>query len=144
MTILPLANALLNAATTACILSGLLAIRARRIPLHRACMLSAVGCSVLFLVSYLSYHAMVGTTRFTHPGWPRTLYFFVLGSHTILAFVVASMLPFVLLFALRGNFARHKPLARILAPIWLYVSVTGILVYLFLYRIWPSADVLTR
>ena len=95
------------------------------------------GVSILFLISYLYYHSQAGTTRFAAQGWVRSLYFVILGSHTILAMVIVPLVIATLVFALRENFVRHRRLARIALPIWLYVSVTGILVYLMLYRWFP-------
>lgn len=139
---LPALNAFLNAVTTCLLVTGLVAIRRKRVTIHKRLMLSAVAVSVLFLVSYLSYHAFAGTTRFTHPGRPRTFYLSILLTHTILAGVVAAGVPFLVHAALTERIERHKFLARIIAPIWLYVSVTGVGIYLMLYRIWPSADIL--
>lgn len=138
---LPALNASLNALTTLVLLAGLAAIRRKNVPLHKRLMLTAVSLSVLFLVSYLTYHAFAGTTRFTHPGWPRTFYLSILLSHTILAGVVAIGVPFLVHAGLTDRIDRHKRMARILAPIWLYVAVTGVAIYLMLYRIWPSADI---
>jgi uncharacterized membrane protein YozB (DUF420 family) len=132
---LPALNALLNGASAVLLTAGWLAIRARRIALHRACMLGAVCLSTLFLLSYVAYHATAGSRPFTGVGWIRWLYFPVLVSHIVLA---AGMVPFVLTTlyrALQGDFPRHAALARWTLPVWLYVSVTGVLVYLLLYRL---------
>jgi uncharacterized membrane protein YozB (DUF420 family) len=98
-------------------------------------MLGALIVSVTFLASYLFYHYQAGTTRFTGQGWLRPVYFTILGSHTILATVIVPLVIVTLYFALRGSFARHRRIARWTLPVWLYVSVTGILVYLMLYRL---------
>jgi putative membrane protein len=134
---LPALNAILNATSAACLAAGWIAIRRRRIALHRACMLGAFCVSVLFLVSYVVYHALAGSRPFTGQGWIRPVYFALLISHVVLA---AAMVPFVLTTlyrALGADFARHVRLARLTLPVWLYVSVTGVVVYLLLYRLAP-------
>ncbi|PYM23897.1 MAG: DUF420 domain-containing protein [Candidatus Rokuibacteriota bacterium] len=134
---LPALNAILNATSAACLAGGWVAIRRRRIALHRACMLGAFCVSVLFLVSYVVYHALAGSQPFTGQGWIRPVYFALLISHVVLA---AAMVPFVLTTlyrALGADFARHVRLARFTLPVWLYVSVTGVVVYLLLYRLGP-------
>ena len=131
---LPALNALLNGASAVLLASGWVAIRRRRIGLHRACMLGAFSVSVLFLVSYVIYHALAGSRPFAGQGWIRPVYFTVLITHVVLA---AAMVPFVLTTlyrALSVDFTRHARLARVTLPVWLYVSVTGVLVYLMLYR----------
>ena len=132
---LPALNALLNGASAVLLASGWLAIRRRRIALHRACMLGAFSVSVLFLISYVVYHALAGSRPFTGQGWIRPVYFAVLLTHIVLA---AAMVPFVLTTlyrALAADFPRHARLARLTLPVWLYVSVTGVIVYLILYRL---------
>jgi putative membrane protein len=136
---LPAVNATLNTASAVLLFSGYIAIRNRKVGLHRALMLSAVGTSILFLISYLYYHSQVGTTRFTAQGWVRPLYFLILGSHTILAVVIVPLVIATLYLAFRENFARHRRIARVTLPTWLYVSVTGIAVYLMLYQLYPPA-----
>jgi putative membrane protein len=133
---LPALNALLNGASAALLTCGWLAIRRRRIAVHRACMLGAFSVSVLFLVSYVVYHALAGSRPFTGQGWIRPVYFAVLISHVVLA---AAMVPFVLTTlyrALGADFPRHVRLARVTLPVWLYVSITGVIVYLILYRLY--------
>ena len=135
VTALPALNALLNAASAALLTGGWLAIRRRRIAVHRACMLGAFSVSVLFLVSYVIYHALAGSRPFTGQGWIRPVYFAILITHVVLA---AAMVPFVLTTlyrALAGDVQRHARLARLTLPVWLYVSVTGVIVYLILYRL---------
>ena len=130
---LPALNALLNAASAVLLTAGWLSIRRRRIPAHRACMLGAFCVSVLFLLSYVTYHALAGSRPFTGRGWARSIYFPLLVTHIVLA---AAMVPFVLTTlyrALGGEFARHARLARRTLPVWLYVSVTGVVVYWMLY-----------
>jgi uncharacterized membrane protein YozB (DUF420 family) len=132
---LPALNAALNATCAALLVVGWVAIRRRRIGLHRACMLAACAASALFLVSYVVYHAVSGSRPFGGQGWIRVVYFPILVSHVVLA---AVMVPFVLTTvyrALSGQFDRHVPLARRTLPVWLYVSVTGVLVYLLLYHL---------
>ena len=134
---LPALNALLNGASAVLLTAGWLAIRRRRIAVHRGCMLGAFSVSVLFLVSYVVYHALAGSRPFAGHGWIRPVYFAVLISHVVLA---AAMVPFVLTTlyrALASDFARHARLARVTLPVWLYVSVTGVTVYLILYRLFP-------
>lgn len=126
---LPLVNACLNATSAGLLTAGWVFIRRRRARAHRACMVAAVAVSGLFLISYVTYHWLAGSRAFTGPGWIRPVYFAILISHIGLA---ASLPPLVLTtvaFALRGDFRRHPRLARWALPIWLYVSVTGVLVY---------------
>ena len=131
---LPAVNATLNAASALLLSLGWVLIRRRRIAAHRACMLAAVMCSALFLASYLYYHSQVGSVRFQGTGTIRTVYFTILISHTILAASVPVLAIVVLRRALLRRFAAHKKLARVALPIWLYVSVTGVMVYWMLYR----------
>jgi len=135
VTALPALNAALNATCAALLVVGWIAIRRRRIGVHRACMLAACVASALFLVSYVVYHALAGSRPFGGQGWIRVVYFPILVSHVVLA---AVMVPFVLTTvyrALSGRFDRHVPIARRTLPVWLYVSVTGVLVYLLLYHV---------
>ena len=132
---LPALNASLNATSGALLVVGWVAIRRRRIALHRACMLGACTVSTLFLVCYVAYHYLAGSRPFTGQGAIRWVYFPILISHIILA---AAMVPFVLTTvyrALSGNFVRHVRIARFTLPVWLYVSVTGVIVYLLLYHL---------
>ena len=132
---LPALNAALNATSAALLAIGWTAIRRRRIGLHRACMLAACGVSTLFLVSYVTYHYVAGSRPFMGQGWVRWIYFPILVSHIILA---AAMVPFVLMTvyrALSGDYVRHVRIARLTLPVWLYVSVTGVGVYLLLYHL---------
>ncbi len=135
---LPTVNATLNGTSALLLSAGYLAIRGRRVALHRALMLSALAVSILFLISYLYYHSQVGTTRFTGQGWVRPLYFTILLSHTVLAMAIVPLAIVTLYRALRADFVRHKRIARWTLPIWIYVSVTGILVYVMLYHLFPS------
>lgn len=135
---LPSLNALLNATSAALLVAGYLFIRRRNIAAHRTCMLGAVVASAAFFVSYAIYHAHAGTTKFAGTGWVRPVYFAILISHTLLAAVIVPMALTTLVRALRGDFARHRAIARWTLPLWLYVSVTGVLIYLMLYHWFPS------
>lgn len=131
---LPLVNAILNSITTVLLVSGFAAIKSGKEDLHRKIMSAALVTSALFLVGYLTHKFTVGPTRFTGEGGIRSLYFFILITHTILAIVNLPMIIWAVSLAIRGRFERHKKVARWTFPIWLYVSVTGVLVYLFLYQ----------
>jgi uncharacterized membrane protein YozB (DUF420 family) len=137
--VLPSVNATLNATSAALLILGYYFIRHRREQAHRACMLAAFSVSVLFLVSYLTYHFYAGTTRFTGLGWIRPVYFSLLLSHTILAALVPFLAVLTLSRALRQQFDRHRTIARWTLPIWLYVSVTGVLIYWLLYHAYAPA-----
>lgn len=137
---LPPVNAALNAVSATLLATGFAFVRRGKIPQHRACMVSAFAVSSLFLVSYLTYHAQVGSIRFTAGGWPRAVYFTILISHTVLAAAVVPLALVTLWRALRGRFGKHRRIARWTLPIWFYVSVTGVIVYLMLYRWFPSAE----
>ena len=131
---LPAINASLNALSTVFLVCGYTLIRARRVAPHRACMLAALTTSALFLVCYILYHAQVGSVRFTRQGLVRPVYFAVLLTHVTLA---ATVLPLALITAARGlagRYPQHVRIARWTFPIWLYVSVTGVLVYVLLYQ----------
>ena len=134
---LPAVNATLNATSALCLLSGYGFIRRKRIGAHRVCMLAACAVSTLFLVSYLTYHAHVGSVHFHGQGWIRPVYFAILISHTVLAIVIVPLVIRTLSLALAQRFAQHQRLARLTLPLWLYVSVTGVIVYLMLYQWWP-------
>ena len=127
-------NAALNLASAACLLTGWAMIRARRIAAHRGCMLAASAASACFFASYLMYHARVGSVRFTGQGWVRPVYFTILVTHTILAVAIVPAVLRVLWLALRSRWPAHRALARWTAPVWLYVSVSGVVVYWMLYR----------
>ncbi len=135
---LPHVNALLNTTSALLLLAGFRFIRLGRIQAHRNCQVSAVATSSLFLVSYLTYHYHHGATRFTGQGIVRLFYFTVLTTHTILAVVIVPLILVTLYRAARGDFIRHRRVARWTLPLWLYVSVTGVIVYLMLYQIYPS------
>jgi len=132
--IFPVINASLNGASTVLLLVGRWFISQRRIAAHRATMITAVITSALFLTSYLYYHAHVGSVHFQGTGWSRPLYFTLLISHVLLAIVIVPMVLITLTRALRERFDRHRAIARWTFPLWLYVSVTGVLVYFMLYH----------
>ncbi len=131
---LPTLNALLNATSAVLLFIGWRLIRAGRRDAHRKAMTAALVCSALFLVSYLVYHAQVGSVRFAGRGTIRLVYFGILLSHTVLAAGVAPLAVSAFLLARRGRFTAHRKLARWTLPFWLYVSATGVVVYLMLYR----------
>ena len=132
---LPTLNALLNATSALLLTVGFLLIRRRRRAAHRLAMLAAATTSTLFLVSYLAYHARVGSVRFRGEGAIRTAYFGILFSHTVLAAVVVPLAALTLARALRGRFPAHRTIARVTLPLWLWVSVSGVVVYWMLYRL---------
>lgn len=107
---------------------------------HRACMMAAFACSTAFLVSYLAYHARVGSVRFAGEGWIRPVYFGLLLSHTVLAAVIVPMVLMTLWRGLRGNYERHRWIARWTLPLWLYVSITGVLIYFLLYHLYAPVS----
>ena len=132
---LPAVNASLNALAGVLLVVGYLFIRSGRRQAHKRCMLAAFGCSVLFLASYLYYHSQVGSVRFEGQGMVRTFYFSLLLTHTVLAATVPFLALITLVQGLRERFDRHVRIARWTLPIWLYVSVTGVIVYWMLYRV---------
>lgn len=131
---LPAVNATLNAASGVLLLAGYVLIRARRIEEHRMCMLAAFGTSTVFLVCYLVYHAQVGSVPFQRQGFVRPLYFTILLTHVVLAATIVPLALITLSRGLKSRFAAHRAIARWTLPIWLYVSVTGVLVYVLLYQ----------
>ncbi len=131
---LPTLNAALNGTSAVLLALGYLFIRRKKVDLHKACMVSAFVTSTLFLVSYLIYHYHAGSKPFPGEGWTRPVYFTILISHVILATVTLPLAIVTLARALRGRFEKHRRIARWALPIWLYVSVTGVVVYLMLYR----------
>lgn len=131
---LPALNATLNATSGVLLAVGWILIRARRRDAHRACMVAASVVSALFLVSYVIYHAQVGSVPFTRQGPVRTIYFTILITHVVLAAAVLPLAVITLSRGLRSRFAKHRAIARWTIPIWLYVSVTGVLVYVLLYQ----------
>ena len=132
---LPHLNAALNATSAVLLTIGLFLIKSRRIAAHRRVMIAAVVTSGLFLVSYVVYHAQIGSKPFPGTGLVRTIYFVILIPHVLLAAVVLPLALITLRRGLRRDDVRHRRLARITLPIWLFVSVTGVIVYLMLYRL---------
>jgi putative membrane protein len=137
---LPAVNATLNATSAVCLGLGYWWIRRKRVTAHRACMMVAIVVSVLFLISYLAYHAQTGSKHFAGQGLARLVYFAILFSHTVLAMAVALyMAPVTLCRALRERFDQHRMIARWTLPIWFYVSVTGVIIYFMLYHWYAPA-----
>lgn len=137
----PAWNATLNATSGLLLLIAFIFIKRRNIPMHRRFMLAACSTSVLFLISYVTYHTLRGgvVTTFAGTGAIRTLYLSILLTHTILAVVILPMAIASVLYGLRMNVEKHRRIARWTFPLWMYVSVTGVLVYFFLYQWYPSA-----
>jgi putative membrane protein len=131
---LPAINATLNALSGVLLLAGYALIRSRRIEYHRLCMIAAFVTSSLFLLCYITYHAQVGSVRFTRQGFVRPLYFTILVTHVALAAAVPPLALVTLSRGLKARYPQHVRLARWTLPIWLYVSVTGVLVYVLLYQ----------
>jgi uncharacterized membrane protein YozB (DUF420 family) len=132
--ILPHVTATLNAATVVFAAAGFAFIRSGHRQAHRAAMIGAVAMSVLFLIAYLTYHFTQPIFVFRGQGWVRPVYYALMISHVVLAMVVTPMVLLTFVRGLRGRFERHRPLARWTLPLWLYVSVTGIVVYIMLYH----------
>ena len=132
---LPAVNALLNSISASCLILGYLAIRKGKRTRHIKMMLTALTFSFLFLISYLTYHTFHGDTSFQGEGWIRPLYYFILISHILLSAVVLPLVLTTVYFAATGNFNQHPKIARLTLPLWLYVSVTGVIVYLMLYHL---------
>jgi uncharacterized membrane protein YozB (DUF420 family) len=136
--IFPALNAALNGASAVLLLSGRWFIVHGRMAIHRAFMIAALVTSSVFLGCYLYYHYHVGSVHFQGTGWSRPVYFTILISHTILAAVIVPMIIITLARALRERFDRHRVIARWTFPLWLYVSITGVVIYLMLYRIYAA------
>ncbi len=136
---LPALNAALNGLSACLLCAGFLCIRRKQVTAHKACMLSAFVTSTVFLVSYLTYHYHVGSVPFRGQGWARPLYFGILISHSVLAAATVPLVLVTLTRALRGRFERHARIARWTLPVWLYVSVTGVIVYWMLYHLFAPA-----
>jgi putative membrane protein len=131
---LPTLNAALNATAATLLVWGYRLIRRGEREKHRRVMVAAFGVSVLFLLSYMIYHASAGSVKYQKTGWIRTVYLLILLTHTVLAALVPPLAALTLFRAWTGKFDRHRRIARWTLPIWLYVSVTGVVVYLMLYR----------
>ncbi|NOT49281.1 MAG: DUF420 domain-containing protein [Acidobacteria bacterium] len=142
--VFPHLNAALNATSGILLIFGLFFILTKRIHLHRACMLGASSISAIFLICYIAHHVIrtsiygLGPTKFTGEGIARPVYFTILTSHTILAATVAPFIVATLWRALKGKYDAHKRIARLVYPVWLYVSLTGVVVYLMLYQFFPA------
>ena len=133
---LPTLNALLNTTCTALLIAAFVQVKRGNVDAHRRLILMAVTTSVLFLISYLTYHAQIGSRHFTGEGWIRPVYFAILISHTVLAAVIVPLVIITLRRGLRMDVDRHRAIARITLPLWLYVSVTGVVIYLLLYIVY--------
>jgi uncharacterized membrane protein YozB (DUF420 family) len=136
---LPAVNATLNGSSAILLAAGFVCIKRKKVAAHRACMIAAFSTSVLFLICYLTYHALAGITRFQNPAWFRPYYLVLLTTHTILAAVIVPLILVTLNRAIKERFELHKKIARWTWPLWMYVSVTGVAVYLILYQIFPQA-----
>jgi uncharacterized membrane protein YozB (DUF420 family) len=134
LSLLPHLNAILNGSSALLASAAYVFIRMKKIVPHRIFMISATAISLCFLISYLTYHVEVGTVRLQKQGWIRPVYFSILISHAILAIAVVPLVLLSLRNAFAGRFSRHKSIARWALPIWLYVSITGVLIYFILYR----------
>ena len=134
---LPALNAVLNATSAILLSAGYRFIRRRQITAHKRCMLAACATSALFLMSYLTYHYYVGSMPFRGQGWVRPLYFTLLISHTALAATIVPLAIMTLFRAWKADFRKHARLARWTWPIWMYVSVTGVIIYVMLYQLFP-------
>jgi uncharacterized membrane protein YozB (DUF420 family) len=130
----PAVNAFLNASAAVLLLWGYLLIRRHKIQQHRRVMIAAFATSIAFLVCYLVYHAQVGSVHYPHTGMLRTVYLSILGTHTVLAAAVPVLAIITLSRGLSQRFDKHRAIARWTLPVWLYVSVTGVVVYMVLYR----------
>lgn len=136
--IFPALDASLNGTSAVLLVIGHRMMKQGKMAAHRALMLAAVATSSLFLIFYLYYHAHVGSVRFQGQGWSRPVYFAILISHTILAAAVVPLVLITLSRALQGKFDRHRVIARWTYPVWLYVSVTGVVVYVMLYHLFAA------
>lgn len=136
---LPTLNASLNSLSTLLLIAGWVCIRRGRREAHRNCMIAALTTSALFLASYLTYHYLShSVTRFVEPAWFRPIYLVILLTHTVLAVVILPLIFATVYQAARGRFEQHRRIARWTWPLWLYVSATGVLIYLLLYHIFPQ------
>jgi putative membrane protein len=135
---LPTLNAILNSVSAILLTTGYFFIKQKNREAHRRCMIGAFTTSTLFLISYLIYHYNVGSVKFQGQGAVRTVYLTILLTHTVLAMAIVPLVFVTFARALKGNFDRHRRIARWTLPIWLYVSVTGVVVYLMLYHLYPA------
>jgi uncharacterized membrane protein YozB (DUF420 family) len=136
--IFPTINATLNGTSAVLLLIGRGLIARRRVAAHRAIMITALVSSTLFLISYLYYHAHVGSVHFQGEGWSRPVYYTILFTHTVLAAAIVPMVIITLNRALRERFDRHRAIARWTYPLWLYVSITGVVIYVMLYHLFAK------
>jgi uncharacterized membrane protein YozB (DUF420 family) len=135
---LPTVNACLNATSFLLLVTALVFIKRKNVAAHKACNLAALATSTLFLVSYLVYHAHAGSVKFTGQGWVRPAYYAILISHTVLAALVPFLAGLTLWRAFTEKFDKHRAIAKVTLPVWLYVSVTGVVIYLVLYHLYPG------
>ncbi|MSU63441.1 MAG: DUF420 domain-containing protein [Pedosphaera sp.] len=144
---LPLVNAFLNTTSAVCLIAGFRYIHQGNRAAHQRCMTGALAASILFLISYLTYHGHrayylnLGPTRFLEPAWFRPIYLAILISHTFLAVVIVPLVIMTFSRAVKGRFELHKKIARLTWPLWMYVSVTGVLIYVLLYQLFPQVTV---
>jgi uncharacterized membrane protein YozB (DUF420 family) len=134
----PAINATLNALSGVFLLTAFILIRKKKIQAHKRFMLAACTTSLIFLASYLTYHYAAGATRFAGTGWSRPVYFTLLLTHTVLAVTIVPLAVISVFNGLKMRVATHRRFARVTFPLWMYVSVTGVLVYFFLYQWFPS------
>lgn len=134
----PALNATLNGASAVLLTTGRVFIGRKQIQRHKRCMIAAVATSSVFLACYLYYHAHVGSVHFPGQGWVRLVYFSILISHTLLAVAVVPLVLLSLINGLKSRFDRHRRISRWTFPVWLYVSVTGVVVYIMLYQIYGA------
>lgn len=135
---LPAVNATLNGLTTLFLLTGFIFIKNQKKEAHAICMITALVLSTAFLSCYLLYHAYAGVTKFTTPGLPKYIYFFILATHVPLAMIILPFIFAAVYFAAREKFETHKKITRWLWPVWMYVSVTGVIIYVMLYWLFPG------
>jgi uncharacterized membrane protein YozB (DUF420 family) len=137
---LPASNAFFNGLAGVFLAFGFYFVKRGKVIAHRNCMIAAVCSSALFLAGYLTYHIVLngGVTRFHDPAWFKPIYLTILVTHLILAIAIVPMILITLTFAIRQQFDKHKRIARWTWPLWMYVSVTGVLIYLLLYQIFPQ------
>lgn len=139
---LPVVNATLNAISFVILVTGYAMIKRKRVTAHKRCMIAAFGVSILFLTSYLTYRFAGQEKHFGGAGWIRPIYFFILITHVTLAASVPILATWTLVLGLRERFEKHRRLARITFPIWVYVSITGVIVYFMLFVIYKPAGIL--
>lgn len=150
LNVFPHLNAALNATSTLLLITGFILIRRKNIEAHRLVMISAAIVSLIFLIGYLAHHSLrtylfgLGPTRFEGQGIVRPIYFTILTSHTVLAALVGPFVLVTLYRGLKGQYERHRKVAKVVFPVWLYVAITGVVVYLMLYQLYPAANLSTQ